>query len=311
MTTSSKTVLLAGASGVFGQHIARVLTDAGYDVAGIGRGAGNAVRADLNNRDQLLGAVRGRHADIVIHAATALKRPPARHRDMAATDELRTTGMRNLIEAAREVGATRLITENMIFGYGYEPHGTTVLTEAAPFGPKQANAALDAHVGAMRTKEELTFATPGIDGVSLRFGLFYGPGATESILPALRKRMVPAPKSAGRVLPWVRVDDAALAVLAAIEQGRPGEAYNIVDDEPMGFGEGLVATAAAFGAPKPLAMPAGMLSPLRLLSVMLKSNLRLSNAKARDELGWAPRYPSVPAGLAAMTGPGARPHVAP
>ena len=95
-------------------------------------------------------------------------------------------------------------------------------------------------------------------------------------------------------------------MLAAIEHGRPGEAYNIVDDAPIGFGEHLAATATAFGTPKPLAVPAWMLSPLRLLSAMLKTDLRLSNAKARDELGWTPRYPTVPDGLAAMVGPASR-----
>ena len=279
-----KTVLLAGASGVFGRHITRVLTDAGYDVLGIGRGPENAVRADINDRAQLLAAVRGRHADIVVHAATALKRPPARHRDMAATDKLRTVGMRNLVEAAQVVGATRMITESMIFGYGYGEHGRTITTEAAPFGPPQANAHLDAHVTAMRVKEELTFGTPGIDGVALRFGLFYGPGGTEAVVDALRKRSLPAPKSHGRALSWVHLEDAAEAVLAAIEHGRPGEAYNIVDDAPLGFGESVRATATAFGTPKPMAAPAWMLSPLRLLATVLKTDIRLSNAKARAEL---------------------------
>ncbi len=300
MTTSSKTVLLAGATGVFGRHIVRVLSDAGYSVIGIGRGAGNELRADLNDRDQVLAAVRGQHADIVIHAATALKRPPARHRDMTATDTLRTVGMRNLVEAARAVGASRFITESMIFGYGYGPHAGTLITEAEPFAPRQPDAHVEAHVAAMRIKEELTFGIPGIDGVSLRFGLFYGPGGTEPVVDALRKRALPAPRSHGRVLPWVHLEDAAYAVLTAIEHGRAGEAYNIVDDEPLGFGDQIRATATAFGTPKPLAVPAWMLSPLRMLSAVLKTDLRLSNAKARADLGWTPHYPNAEAGLAEM-----------
>lgn len=299
MTTSSKTVLLAGATGVFGGHIVRVLSDAGYTVTGIGRGSGNQLRADLNDRDQVLDAVRGRRFEIVIHAATALKRPPARHRDMVATDALRTVGMRNLVEAAAAVGASRFITESMIFGYGYGPH-PGVLTEADPFGPPQADKHLEAHVAAMRTKEELTFGIPGVDGVSLRFGLFYGPGGTESIVEALRKRSLPAPPSYGRVLPWVHLEDAAYAVLTAIEQGRPGQAYNIVDDGPLAFGDHVRAVASAFSTPKPLAVPAWVVSPMRLLSAMLETDLRLSNAKAKTELGWTPHYPSAESGLAEM-----------
>ncbi len=51
-----------------------------------------------------------------------------------------------------------------------------------------------------------------------------------------------------------------------------------------------------------MTMPAWMLSPLRLLSTMLKTDLRLSNAKARADLRWTPRYPTIADGLAAMTG---------
>jgi nucleoside-diphosphate-sugar epimerase len=298
---TQQTVLLAGASGVFGRHVATTLTDAGYRVLGLGRGPANDVRADLNDRAALLRAVDGRRADIVIHAATALAKPPLRHRDMHATDVLRTVGMRNLVEAYAAVGASRFIAESMIFGYGYGDHGPAALTEDAPFAPTQPDPRVEEHVAAMRVKEELTRE---LGGVSLRYGLFYGPGATESMVGTLRKRMMPAPPAAGRVLPWVRVDDAAAAMLAAIRDGKPGEAYNIVDDEPMAFGDHLRLTAGAYGAPKPLATPPWLLRPAgAMLAVILRTNLRLSNAKARDELGWSPVYPGATAGLAAMVAP--------
>jgi len=294
------TVLLAGATGVFGRHVTRVLEAAGHQVIGLGRGPGNAVRADLTDRDGLLEAVRGRHADIVVHAATALAKPPIMHRDMTATDALRTTGMRNLVEAARAVGATRFIGENMIFGYGYGRH-PDLLTEDSPFGPAQSDRRLDAHVAAMRIKEELTLGTPGLDGVSLRYGLFYGPGATEPLVGMLRRRRLPAPSGPGYVLPWVHLADAADAVLAAIEHGRAGTAYNIVDDEPIGFSAQIRATAAAFGTPAPLAVPGWLLRPAAMLTAILNTESRVGNGKAAAELGWKPRYRTVHDGLAAMT----------
>jgi nucleoside-diphosphate-sugar epimerase len=157
-----------------------------------------------------------------------------------------------------------------------------------------------AHLDAFRTKEELTFGTPGLDGVSLRFGLFYGPGGTEPILASLRKRMMPAPATKGLVLPWVHLEDAAMAVLAAIEHGRPGAAYNIADDAPMSFGDQIRATAAAFGTPKPPRPPVWMFRPMANLYAILHTNARLSTAKAADELGWRPRYATSAIGLAAL-----------
>ena len=86
--TNNGTVLVAGASGVFGRHIDRVLTDAGYTVLGLGRGSSNALRADLNDRDQLLAAVagapcrrrrtRGDRAGQAADAGSATWTPPTR-----------------------------------------------------------------------------------------------------------------------------------------------------------------------------------------------------------------------------------------
>jgi nucleoside-diphosphate-sugar epimerase len=295
---TEQTVILAGASGVFGRHVDRVLTGAGYRVLGLGRGAANDIRADINDRDALLRAVSGQRADIVVHAATALARTPMRHRDFTATDVLRTKGMRNLVEAYHAVGASLMINESMMFGYGYGDHGDAPLTEETPFAPVQRDRRFEEHVAAMRTKEELTRS---LGGVSLRYGAFYGPGgATEALLTMLRKRMLPAPDSHGAKVSLVHLEDAATAVLAAIRRGRPGEAYNIADDSPMGFGDHVRAVAATFGAPRPLAVPLWLLRPMSLVHAVVSSNLRLSSAKAHAELGWEPRYPSTADGLAAM-----------
>jgi nucleoside-diphosphate-sugar epimerase len=298
---TEKTVLVAGASGVFGQHITAVLTGAGHRVVALGRGPGNDVRADITDRDQLRRAVAGHRADVVVHAATQLARPPLRHRDLAPTDRLRTEGMQNLADVAQQLGATRLISENFVLGYGYGDHGRTPRTESE-FAPVQPDPRLEAHVAAMREKERITLNTPGMDGVSLRFGLFYGPGATPALLPALRRRTLPAPRTGDRVLPWVDLRDAARAVLLALDRGA-GRAYTIADDTPMGFGDHLLTVAEVFGVPRPLRPPAGWLRPVPLLYAMLRTDLRVDTTRAREELGWSPRYPGAQEALADRLGP--------
>lgn len=286
----NKKVLLAGASGVLGRHIAEALTRGGHTVIGLGRGAGADVRADLMNRDQLLRAVDGLEADTVVHAATALRRPPMRHRDMFATDDLRLIGTRNLMEAARAVGARRVIGESMVFGYGYRDFRDHVITEdTSLFGPA-GDPAVERHVEGMRVKERLILGAEGIEGVCLRFGLFYGAGATEALVELLRKRMIPAVADHGRVLPWVDLADAGRAVALAVEGGRAGQAYNIVDDTPTGFGDHVRAVAEAFGTPKPLNVPAWLMRPFPYVHRVVTTSMRVSNAKARAELGWEPRH---------------------
>lgn len=297
-------VLLAGASGVLGQRAVRALRAAGHEVAGLGRGAGMDVRADLLDRHGLLRAVDGLGFDVVVHAATALSgKTMARHQDMAGTNALRTEGTVNLLAAARETGARRFVVESMMFGYGYGDHGGAVLGEEDGFGPQGANAWLERHVGAMRTKEELAFTADGIEGVSLRFGLFYGAGITDThVAPLLRKRALPVVAAKGRALSWVDVDDAANAVVAGVESGRPGQAYNIADDEPLGWAAHMRAVAGAFGAPAPMTVPLWVLKAAPLAHTIMGTDLRLSNAKARRELGWAPACASSAAGVRALAG---------
>ncbi len=133
--TGQKTVLLAGANGVLGGHMARALTAAGHEVIGLSRSEKAGVAADVLDRDRLLRAVEGLHADVVVHAVTALRKPPTRHRDMALTDSLRVEGTSNLLDAAVVVGARQFVVESIAIGYGYEDFGDRILTEDDPFAP--------------------------------------------------------------------------------------------------------------------------------------------------------------------------------
>ncbi|MGW3288979.1 NAD-dependent epimerase/dehydratase family protein [Streptomyces sp. NPDC001002] len=300
-TPQNQNILLAGASGVVGGHITKALTEAGHKVTGLGRGRVNGVRADLMDRDGLLRAVDGQHFDTVIHAATALRKAPMRHRDMYATDALRVEGTAHLVEAARAVGATRFVSESIALGYGYGDFGDRVLTEDDdPFAPLGTSPELEKHLKGMRIKEQLTFGTTRLAGVALRFGLFYGPGGTDALLPMLRKRQLPAPADRGRVLPWVELTDAARAVVAAVERGRAGQAYNIADRTPLGFRAHLVCVAEEFGLPKPMTVPLWLTAPMSYAHEMFGASMRVSTAKAERELGWTPVYPGARDGLAAL-----------
>jgi nucleoside-diphosphate-sugar epimerase len=298
--TTNQSILLAGASGVLGRHITQALTEAGHKVTGLGRGRDNGISADLMDRDGLLRAVDGHHFDTVIHAATALRKAPTRHRDMYATDALRIDGTAHLIEAARATGARRFVSESMVFGYGYGDHGDREVTEDDTFGPRGNNPELERHLAGMRTKEQLTFEAAGLEGIALRYGAFYGPGGTENLLPMLRKRQLPLPADHGRVLPWIELTDAGRAMAAAVEHGRPGQAYNITDRTPMGFRDHVVRVAEEFGLPKPMTVPLWLMRPMSYAHVMVASSLRVSIAKAERELGWTPVYASSHEGLAAL-----------
>lgn len=301
-------VLLAGATGAIGVPLVLALRDAGHQVTGIVRtdtGAASlrqlgatAVRADILDRTRLLRAVEERSFDAVVHEATALKKPPARFADMTATNRLRTEGTANLVEAAHLVGARRMLVQSIVFGYGFADHGPTPLTEDDPFG-RPAGDRYDAVVDALRSAESQVFDDPDVDGVALRYGLFYGRDL-DTMTRLLRRRLLPVTAATGS-LSLVHHDDAAAATVAALERGHPNRAYNIVDDTPVSWRDYVRTVADVTGTPRSLTVPRwllGLAAPYAA-GFATEVSFRISNVRAREELGWTPRYPNCRDGIRA------------
>jgi nucleoside-diphosphate-sugar epimerase len=298
-------VLVAGARSALGSRVVRLLNADGHEVFALTRtpsydGPARPVVADVFDAAATRNAVLGTKPDAIVQTLNALpKAGPRKYADLAATSRLRVDGTHNLAAAAREAGVERYVAENFIFAYGVTPLGAPPVAEDRQlFDGVTGNDELDRSLAAMRTLEDEVL---GLGGVVLRCGLFYGPGvgSTESLVSMVRRRRAPTIRGASNVLPYVHIDDAAVAVIAALANGRPGEAYNIVDDEPLGPGGLIRELAAVLDAKPPRAVPAWVVRLLAgpYLASSLLSNLAVANAKARRELGWAPAYPSIREGL--------------
>jgi nucleoside-diphosphate-sugar epimerase len=304
-------VIVAGATGTLGVPIVQHLIAAGHTVSGITRTKEGAERltqlgastitADVMDRAGLLKAVRGIEADAILHELTALKKAPARHSAMTETDALRVKGTTHLLDVARAVGATRFVTQSIVFGYGFYDHGAQALTEESPFGPTNGSP-FDAHVDAMVSTEQQAFHAEGIEGIALRYGLLYGEDV-DTVVRVLRKRSLPVARHGG-ALAFVHHQDAAAATVAALERGRGGLAYNVVDDTPATFRELITEIAEIRHAPRPLVVPGWLLTLAAPYGGVVLSGVSMlvSNAKAKQELEWAPRYPSFRDGISATPG---------
>lgn len=302
-------ILLAGGSGAIGLPLTRRLVAAGHSVDVIHRApqgrvalqaeGATPVQADVLDRPRLLEAVAGREYDAVVSELTALKKVPVRASHMRPTNRLRTEGTANLLDVARRTGARRFVTQSMVFGYGYRDFGGRVLTEEDPFGPSGESRFGEA-LAAMRSNEEQVLGAADLEGVALRYGLFYGPGpAGDGVVEGLRRRRVPVFSRSG-VLPWVYVDDAAAATVAALDRGVPGSAYNVVDDEPVSFTEIVRAMAAALRTPRPWVLPSWVLAVAPYLKAVVSGGLRVSNEKAKRDLDWSPQRSTYRQGVAEM-----------
>lgn len=305
-------VFVAGASGAIGRPLVRQLLAAGYEVTGMTRREENAeaIRAagaaavvcDVFDAPAVESAVREAAPEVVIHELTSLppRLDPKSKTALTPTSRLRVDGTRNLIAAAQAAGARRLIAESVAFFY--VPEGDWVKEEDAPaFG--EAPGQFGEAAAALAELERQVTGAEGLEGVVLRYGWLYGPGTyydrAGSQTEDFHKRRMPIVGKGTGIFSFVQVEDAASATVAAVGRGAPG-IYNVVDDEPAPMSEWVPVFAAAVGAKKPRRVPAWLARLVAGAAAvgMATGQRGASNAKAKRELGWQPRYSSWRQGFA-------------
>ncbi|MFE3451992.1 NAD-dependent epimerase/dehydratase family protein [Nonomuraea sp. NPDC059194] len=304
-------VLLAGATGAIGLPLLSALAAAGHETIAIIRDPAKRrlveergalpVIADVMDRDGLLRAVDGHPADVVMHQATALRDASPRLRPDDPTLALRDKGTEQLLRAARLVGARRFVTQSLITGYGYRDHGDRILTEDDVFGLHVGNVG-DLVADSSVATERQVFTADGIEGIALRYGMFYGRNAfSDMFADLMRKRAPVLPRGRTGTTCFIHVNDAAAAAVAAMEHGRAGQAYNIVDDQPTSWRDFLTTVARTHGTPRPVVTPRWLirLAVPYLGCLMIDTTMRISHAKATRDLGWTPAYRNLREGLAA------------
>jgi 2-alkyl-3-oxoalkanoate reductase len=293
-------VFVAGASGALGSRLVPQLIDAGHEVIGSYNSPASGqllqvlgaepVRVDLLDARAVRTAVLDSNPDAIVHQATALaniKFSRSLDKPFATTNRLRTEGTDALLAAAREAGVRRFVAQSYA-PYRYLRQAGPIKTEADPLDPTPPPHA-DKTFAAMTYLEEATLA---FGGIALRYGAFYG-AANDGLIEPVRKRQFPIVGDGGGIFPWLHLDDGAAATVLALEH--PGPAiYNIVDDEPAPVRDWLPVLAKALGAKPPRHVPTWLARVIAgPAAVELGTNARgASNAKAKRELGWAPRYPS-------------------
>ncbi|HUQ58845.1 NAD(P)-dependent oxidoreductase [Lentzea sp.] len=282
-------VFLAGATGVIGRRVAESLLRQGHQVTGLTRndsgvaalsslGADVAV-ADVFDRDALAAAVEAAAPDVVVHQLTDL-----RGGDRSANSRIRQAGTRSLVDAARSAGVRRIVAQSIAFAY--EPGGTPA-TEDVPLDVGSTGERHDSVTG-VAVLESAVQELP--EWVVLRYGMLYGPGTWYAPGGLMARAAIAGELPAtADVTSFLHVDDAASAAVAALDWSSPG-AVNICDDEPAPGHSWLPAFCERVGAPRPSTVDAPRTPWAR----------GADNSRAREELGWEPKWPTWREGFAAL-----------
>jgi 2-alkyl-3-oxoalkanoate reductase len=294
-------IFVAGAAGAIGARLIPQLVARGHDVVATTRSHDKLKRLrDLGAEAIVLdgldasavGEAVGRAApDVIVHQMTALSgKANLRRFDrwFATTNRLRTEGTEHLLAAAKAAGVDRFVAQSYT-GWSNIREGGRIKSEEDPLDPSPAKAQTEA-MAAITFLEQAVVSAPR-EGVVLRYGNFYGPGASEAIVELVRKRQMPIIGDGGGVWSWIHLDDAAAATLAAVEHGDRG-VYNIVDDEPAEVSVWLPYLADAVGAKRPMRLPVwlGRLAAGEVAVQWMTQGRGSSNEKAKRVLDWRPAW---------------------
>jgi nucleoside-diphosphate-sugar epimerase len=290
-------IFMTGATGVIGRRVVPLCLQRGHEVTALARSADAKSRierlgarstiVDMFDGDGLTRAIAGHEA--VINLATHLPSSTARMFLPGAwyeNDRIRREGSANVAAAAIATGVKRLVQES--FGLVYPDLGDAWIDETVPIAPDRYN-----HSVADAERSAARFTESGGIGVALRFASFYGPDSRflREMVGMVYRGYSPLPAPVEAFMPSVHHDDAASAVMAALDL--PPGIYNVVDDQPLTHRELVDSLADALGAHRPRFLPMWLTKllggPLRTYS----RSMRLSNRKLVHASGWSPKFRSV------------------
>jgi nucleoside-diphosphate-sugar epimerase len=286
-------VFVTGGTGVLGVPAIRMLRERGHDVVALAhsqRSAGQLRDAGVEVIEgQLFDAELIRRAtvavDAVLHLATRIPRSSEMSFRTAwnENDRIRTDGTRIVVDAAIANGVEVIVYPGIIFVY--PDSGERWIDAATPVREPLSDSvrtALDAEAHIER------FAQIGKRGVTLRLGLLYGPtsGHTQASVDAVRQGLYVTPGPDDSYLSSLWIDDAAAAIVAAMERA-PSGIYDVVDDEPLSQRELREVVNAAAGHPLMEQTLDDLLDGAEIRPVTEQSR-RVSNARFKELVGWQP-----------------------
>ena len=297
-------IFVAGGTGAIGRPLIAELLAKGHAVVALTRSPEKAQAlveqgiepaiADVFDADAVKTVVSRAQPDVVIEQLTALPKTYTRESMNAAAalnNRIRLEGGANVLAGAQAAGARRYLRQSVGFyaipGPGLADEDTPLAFDASP--------AIAAGAREIAELEHRLLGNPNIEGIALRYGFFYGPGTwfnpDGDVARQVRQQQFPIIGNGEGVWTWLHIEDAALATIAAAEQGNPG-IYLIANDRPSAVREWLRAFARWLNAPPPPQVPVE--DALKMDggadAVYYATKMRgMSNAKAKRELNFQPR----------------------
>ncbi|WP_018620740.1 NAD-dependent epimerase/dehydratase family protein [Spirosoma luteum] len=298
-------VFVTGATGFVGAAVVKELLQQGHQVIGLIRDPAKAVSLSQKGMNTQMGDMTSPQTylpivptvDAVIQTAQLGMKgrfTNATKDKINQADEAMTLA---LAKACLEHDKILIYTSGC-FNYG--DHGTEWIDEHTPARPSplgEGHARVVTQLMKLHQKERLKLLV-------LSPGFVYGPGGLfkTSFYDTLKKGQLRVFGKGQNYWSPIQVDDLASAFGLALTHGRYGEVYNIVDNKPIPLRQLVDLITSAQGVKSVGSIPPWLIGLLigGPLVKSLTSSFRVSNAKAKRELKWQPKYGSFEIGIPAV-----------
>ncbi len=292
-------VFVTGATGFIVGEVVRRLRARGDEVVALVRDPERAkgldcelVQGDLGDADAIRRGLEG--CDAAVHGA-AVYQVGVSGKDAVAMREANVGGTERVLGAALELGTAKVIYVSTIAVFG-NTRGQIVDETSGPASPPLAvydETKREAHDVAAR------LIAIGLPCAIVQPGAVYGPGDPSQLGGTLRRvaaGRMPLIAFADCGLNAVHRDDVADGILLALDRGRVGEAY-VLGGELTTLGAMAATVARLAGRREPRSLPPSLLRGVARVSPRFRDLVAssdgvtywASDAKARSELGYAPR----------------------
>jgi nucleoside-diphosphate-sugar epimerase len=189
-------------------------------------------------------------------------------------------GTQNLVSWLTGTSIVKYVYTSSTSVYG-QTNGQEV-TETSPTEPASPTSQL-----LVETEKVLMEAAGQLPAVILRLAGIYGPGRGHLFLQYLQDK-ARLYEAGERIINMIHLNDAVGSVHAALDRGRAGEVYNVVDDEPVKQRVFFEWLADQLHKPMP---PAASLKEITKRKRGV-TNKKVSNRKLRADLGYRCQYPT-------------------
>src|SRR6476659_5062505 len=296
-------IFVAGGTGTIGRPLIAKLLAKGHALVALTRSPEKAQAlvqqgiepaiADVFDSDAVKAVVSRAQPEVVIEQLTALPRTYTRESMNAAAalnNRIRLEGGANVLAAAQAAGVRRYLRQSVAF---YAIPGPGLADEETPLA-FDASTAVAAGAREVTELEHRLLGNPNMEGIVLRYGFFYGPGTwfnpDGDVVQQVRQQQFPIIGNGEGVWSWLHIEDAAIATIAAAEQGKPG-VYLLANDQPLSVQEWVSSFARWLNAPPPPRISVeDALKTSGADAVYYGTQMRgVSNAKAKRELNFQPR----------------------